>query len=87
MSRLTRFENKLCAELTDRTGHRMTLRNILAWDLSQNWLERMKAQNEEVVFVPQLEVWCLVQNVKHSAGGRLLNKRDPNLLNIADRRN
>ena len=61
MPALTRFEKSLCNELTDRTGHRVTRREVLAWDVSKAWIEKIKAQDEEAVFLPGMEVWCLVK--------------------------
>lgn len=56
------FENLLINELTDRTGHRVPRRNILAWSLDRNWLDTIKAPDEEEIFLPGLEVWVLVRN-------------------------
>ena len=62
MANLNLFEKRLCQEVTDRTGRRVTGKNLLAWSVSRPWIEKMKDENEDVVFVPDFEVFCLVRN-------------------------
>lgn len=68
------FEQNLLNSLVEQTGHRMKKKNLLAWSVSKSWIESIQDETEEAVFLPGLEVWCLVRsNVKRS-GSQLLNK-------------
>lgn len=56
-----RFEQVLCDALLNCTGSRFKRKDILVWSLSKSWIESMANEHERAVFVPQLEVWCLVR--------------------------
>lgn len=59
---MTQFERTLLTQLTERTGRRVTLKNALMWSIKKTDLDRFKDQGEEEIFLPGLEVWCLVRS-------------------------
>ncbi len=63
----SRFVKQLLQGVAEQTGRHATRRNVLAWDLDRRPLEKIQDDQEEVVFLPGLDIWCLIKTLGDKA--------------------
>lgn len=62
------FERLMIEEATERTGRRITPKSLLFWSVSRNEAQKFRSYNDELVFLPKFEIWCLVKGTAYPKG-------------------